>query len=220
MNYLAIDTASKSLKILIKVGEKSSYYENAEYRSASESLMFEIDRMLKEMGADLKEMDYFACVIGPGSFTGIRIGMATIKAFAYVYKKPVIAVTALELIAYNESKADTVIAISDASNGKRYVAVYDDKMRVIMSPQCIEGEDLAAFLSEIEEPYLVLAESEIADEIKNAKTPENYEAALRAAVERGLAKAVSGNELEPLYIRKPQAEQDLEKKNAEASKLK
>ena len=209
-NYLAIDTASKVLKVLVCHNGKTSYFQCDDFKSASERLMPETDRLLREAGARPADMDFFACVTGPGSFTGIRIGMATVKALAYACSKPVCAVTALELLAYNTIGAETAVAVCDASNGMRYVAVYDDKLREIMSPRCLTSEEPTDFLAEIDEPYIVRADGAVVGEIPRAECPTDYKDAFISAVERASEHLIDGNALEPLYIRKPQAERDLE----------
>ncbi len=214
MNYLAVDTASKILKVLVCFNGKYEYFQCADFKAASVGLMPAIDSLLKKSGATLADMDFFACVTGPGSFTGIRIGMATIKAFAYVTSGPVVPVTALELLAYNNSGEETALAVADASNGMRYVAVYDDKTREIMPPRCLSSAELAEFLSTIDEPFGIYTESALAEELPTAKVPENFEKAFALAVENNADRAVNGNIAEPLYIRKPQAERDLEANNA------
>ncbi len=214
MNYLAVDTASKILKVLVSFNGKREYFQCADFKAASVSLMPEVDRLMKASGATLDDMDFFACVTGPGSFTGIRIGMATVKAFAYVTSKPVVSVTALELLAYNNSGEETALAVCDASNGMRYVAVYDDKMRMIMPPRCLSAGELSEFVETVDEPYGIYTEAELADELPSAKVPEDFEKAFALAVEHNSADAKSGNAVEPLYIRKPQAERDLEAKHA------
>ena len=65
-NYLAIDTASKVLKVLVCHNGKTSYFQCDDFKSASERLMPETDRLLREAGARPADMDFFACVTGPG----------------------------------------------------------------------------------------------------------------------------------------------------------
>lgn len=217
MNYIAIDTASQSLKILLSYKGEYSYYQCDDFKAASVSLMPELDKLLVGAGAKPSDMDFYACVIGPGSFTGIRIGMATVKAFAYACGLPVMPVTALELLAYNNREAETAVAVCDASNGLRYAAVYDDGMRELMSPRCLNADELREFLAVIDEPYAVYADSRTAGEIERAVCPTDYRDAFIRAVESNISRLQSGNELQPLYIRKPQAECDLERKNGAQS---
>lgn len=210
MNYIAIDTASPVLKVLASYKGKALFYQCEDFKAASVRLMPELDKLLGELGARPSDMDFYACVTGPGSFTGIRIGMATVKAFAYACSKPVLPVTALELLAYNNREAETAVAVCDASNGLRYAAVYDDAMREIMSPRCLDAAELKIFLSTIDEPYAVYADKRIADEVDRAICPSDHRDAFVRAVETNTARLMRGELLEPLYIRKPQAERDLE----------
>ncbi len=211
MKYLAIDTASDIMKVLVAKDGEYYYFQSAEYRTASERLMTEVDALLRKSGLKLSDMDFFGCVTGPGSFTGIRIGMATVKAFTYACNKPVVAVTALELLAYNNKGAETVISVCDAGNGMRYVAVYDDKMRVLFQPHCLTAEELTDFLALTDEPHVLFTDS-VSSGIEGAIKPLDFRAAFIAAVEAKASEAQDGNALEPIYIRKPQAERDLENK--------
>lgn len=214
MKYLAIDTASKTLKILVCRDGVYEYFQCDDFKAASVSLMPEVDRLLKKSGISVGDMDFYACVSGPGSFTGIRIGMATVKAFAYVFKKPVVTVTTLELLAYNAIGAETVAAVCDASNGMRYITVYDEKMRELLSPKCLDETELDDFIAEIEEPYVLVSDGV---PVKGAVYPNDFGDAFKCAVENRANSGRDGNEVEPLYIRKPQAERDMEKRNAEKS---
>lgn len=213
MNYLAIDTASGIMKVLVRTGDEYGYFQTEAFKTASERLMPEVDRLLRERGVHPSDLDFFACVTGPGSFTGIRIGMATVKALAYACKKPTVGVTALEVAAYNMQGAETVIAVCDAGNGLRYVAVYDDKMRLLLEPRCLGEEELQDFLSSVDEPYAVVADGVSARTLPNAVVPTDCREAFRRAVEAHTGDRTDGNALEPIYIRKPQAERDLESKN-------
>ena len=91
MNYLAFDTSGSYLTVLAKgKGEKLVKIEECTH-SHSVILMPEIEKCLFEVGLKLEDIDLFACSVGPGSFTGIRIGVATAKAFAYALSKKVLA---------------------------------------------------------------------------------------------------------------------------------
>ena len=91
----------------------------------SEKLMPAIDHMLKDAGLTIQDMDAFGIVNGPGSFTGLRIGMATVKGFAQALDKPVIPVSTLEALAYNLSYADGVVCpILDAQRSQVYTGLF------------------------------------------------------------------------------------------------
>ena len=94
MNYLAIDTSGDLLVLLKYNGKKTVRRLVGSQTKHSLTLMPYIEEVLEESGASLNDLDFFACVVGPGSFTGIRIGVATVKALCLATQKPALSVTA------------------------------------------------------------------------------------------------------------------------------
>lgn len=125
MNVLAIDSTTERLVVAAEINGK--YYEKIsdENIKRHNGLLLEyIDDILASAGAVIGVFDVFAAVCGPGSFTGIRVGVATIKAFALALGKPAVAVAALELIGYG--KSGEFIAAIDARNDNYYAAMIKD----------------------------------------------------------------------------------------------
>jgi len=92
----------------------------------SATLMPAVDECLAAAGVAIKDIDLFVTVIGPGSFTGLRIGLATVKGFAAVAGRPVAAVGSLELIAAAaRSGSAFALPLIDARRGEVYTAMYD-----------------------------------------------------------------------------------------------
>ncbi len=92
----------------------------------SATLMPAVDRCLAAAGAAIRDIDLFVTVIGPGSFTGLRIGLATVKGFAAVAGRPVAAVGSLELIAAAAGAGSAfAVPLIDARRGEVYAAMYD-----------------------------------------------------------------------------------------------
>lgn len=83
-----------------------------------------IDDMFKKSGLSLDDIDLLACCLGPGSFTGIRIGIATIKAFADVKNIPTVGVTSLESLAYNVEANSFICPIIDCKNENVYSSLF------------------------------------------------------------------------------------------------
>ncbi|MEG1510154.1 MAG: tRNA (adenosine(37)-N6)-threonylcarbamoyltransferase complex dimerization subunit type 1 TsaB, partial [Clostridia bacterium] len=82
MNILAIDTSYKNLIIIATKGDKTCIKQSTDQVKQHNSLILPmIDEILKEIGLDISEIDYFSAVVGPGSFTGIRLGVCTQNAF-------------------------------------------------------------------------------------------------------------------------------------------
>ena len=125
MNVLAIDRTTERLVIAAEINGK--YYEKIsdENIKRHNGLLLEyVDDILASAGAEIGVFDVFAAVCGPGSFTGIRVGVATVKAFALALGKPAVAVDALELIGYG--KSGEFIAAIDARNDNYYAAMIKD----------------------------------------------------------------------------------------------
>ena len=111
INYLAIDTSGNGLTVAVG-GEKKavSRLENCTLTHSVE-LMGEIENTLEKAGLNKENIDVFACSVGPGSFTGIRIGVSTVKAFGYALNKKVLAVTSFLSLAYNVEKGRKKLAV-------------------------------------------------------------------------------------------------------------
>ncbi|MBU0605364.1 MAG: tRNA (adenosine(37)-N6)-threonylcarbamoyltransferase complex dimerization subunit type 1 TsaB [Candidatus Omnitrophica bacterium] len=126
MRLLAVDTSTDYLSVAVMSGEKTlARIHKKAPRSHSTMLVAIIDRVLKMSGTALDELDGFCLSIGPGSFTGLRIGAATVKTLAFVMKKPVVAVPTLDAIAQNQKKFRGIICVVlDARKNKVYAAVY------------------------------------------------------------------------------------------------
>ena len=94
----------------------------------SERLMTEIDHILKQSGVAITDIDVFAVAIGPGSFTGLRIGLSTTKGFSFATGKPIVAVPTLEALAWNLPYCPyPVCTMLDARKKEVYAAVFQWK---------------------------------------------------------------------------------------------
>lgn len=91
----------------------------------SQTIMPMVDEVLKKAQRDISEIDYFACSNGPGSFTGLRIGAATVKGFGLSLKKPVIGVPTLDALAYGIFNNEKIICpMTDARRSEVYTGFY------------------------------------------------------------------------------------------------
>ncbi|MEG0379736.1 MAG: tRNA (adenosine(37)-N6)-threonylcarbamoyltransferase complex dimerization subunit type 1 TsaB [Eubacterium sp.] len=117
----------------------------------SEKLMPAIDHMLKDAGLTIQDMDAFGIVCGPGSFTGLRIGMATVKGFAQALGKPVVSISTLEALAYNLPYSEGIICpILDAQRSQVYTGIYtyneEEGLKAELSDSVLEVEALIGIL--------------------------------------------------------------------------
>lgn len=147
-NFLAIDTSSRYLTVLAHNSNGRTalrYIPDCAMRH-SVILMDEIDRALGEAGLTPAECGFFAAVTGPGSFTGIRIGVAAVKGFAVATDKKLCGVTAFELIAYNVNSASFYVVI-DAAHAHYYVCGFDGQKNVTLPPSYLPSEEVAKLAS-------------------------------------------------------------------------
>lgn len=123
---LAIDTSSLVLSCAVCEEEKLVAEWTVQRRlTHSEQLIPHMDGMLREAGIDKKDITAVACAAGPGSFTGLRIGLATAKMAARIWNVPLIAVDTLEGLAWNMAGADAfILPLEDAQRGNVYAALY------------------------------------------------------------------------------------------------
>lgn len=129
---LAISTATKKALIALEYNNKKFYREIDADCSQSERILVQIDEMLQQAGAKLYDIDNFALVIGPGSFTGLRIGASLIKGFCAGQNfHKVVLIPTLDLIAYSVIKQYAPIqnfsCVMNAQGGKFYSATYTKK---------------------------------------------------------------------------------------------
>jgi len=128
MKILGIDTSTKFLSLGIYDNGKLYEYNLEVGRRLSFLLSKTIERVLDALGWRAASIDYFACGLGPGSFTGIRIGLATIKGLAWSLDKPVVGISTLDILAKNaKSMGGYIVPIVDAKRSLIYVSNYKTK---------------------------------------------------------------------------------------------
>ena len=122
MRVLAIDTSTEALSVALRDDQGTIERGMETARGHAEHLLSLIDAVLGEAGVRLAQLDGIAAGVGPGSFTGVRIGVAVAQGLSYGAGVPVVPVTSLEALAFAaiESGADRVIACLDARMGEVY----------------------------------------------------------------------------------------------------
>lgn len=129
MKILAIDTTTKKATVALSMDDNIYIKEVDNEITHSEKLLPLLDEVLNKCNLTLKDIDLFATTLGPGSFTGVRIGIATIKAIAKVTNKKIFGTTSLELLAVDGIKKATftpkyVLSLMDAKNTRVYYNLY------------------------------------------------------------------------------------------------
>lgn len=147
INILAADTSGKILTAaILKNTEPLAFYREYTGLTHSETFMPKIIELFSESGIKLNDIDCFVCVNGPGSFTGLRIGIAAMKALAQVTGKPMAEVSALDgLYMSIKDRGEVICSMIDARREEVYAAVYKNGEK-IFGDCSISIAELAEFL--------------------------------------------------------------------------
>lgn len=126
MNILAIDTTTKKANIGIKTQNSIKVNSIDNEITHSEKLLPLIDKTLHECNLKPKDIDCIACTTGPGSFTGIRIGLATAKALSKVIGSKIYSINSLDLLAHSvkTKNSKAILCLIDAKNSRAYAKCY------------------------------------------------------------------------------------------------
>lgn len=227
MKILAVDTSSAVASCAICEEDKlvcECVLNNK--LTHSQTLMPMIDEVFKKSELTPQDIDVFAVANGPGSFTGLRIGVTTIKGFAGATGKPVVGVNTLEALCYNLPFCPHIIApIMDARREQVYNALYRFKngnLVEIAAPRAIALCDVLDELEKLGESVVFLGDGvpvfreKIKDKLKeNALfAPQNANAQRAASVAEAAKnkETINYSELVPVYLRKSQAEREADER--------
>lgn len=222
MKILAVDTSAVCASAAVtedgKILSESSINTGLTH---SRTLMPMIDSVLKNGEISLDSIDLFACSVGPGSFTGIRIGVAAIKGLCDALGKKCVPVSTLEALAYNLlGRSCTAVSVMDARCNQVYCGIFlvdGEEVTRLTEDMAIKVDDLGKLLEEYENIIFVGDGAKLCHKaLGYTKAPANCEyqrgsSVCFAAVKR-LDEALSSKELLPVYLRLPQAERELRAK--------
>ena len=201
----------------------------------SQTLMPMVEDMLRNAGLSLPQVDALAVAVGPGSFTGVRIGVAAVKGLAFAHDLPCIPVSTLEGMAYRLAgiPADCdIVAVMDARCRQVYTALFALRGGVLTREtpdEAVSLEELAARLRTRTHPLLAVGDgaalccAELGATLPLLRQApvglcDQHAAGVARAAVPLLANggAVSGDTLLPVYLRLPQAERELRRRQAES----
>lgn len=170
MKILSIDTSSSICSVAILEDTKIiKEMHNFSEKEHSETLMPMIDELFKTTNLSLDNIGLIACSVGPGSFTGIRIGIATVKAFADAKNIPVVGVNSLEAMAYlgvSQKGDGEYVSILDARNDNVYFAIYKMKkgqFSIYKNPEAMQISEAITYIDNLKLPIYFLGDIVNAD---------------------------------------------------------
>ncbi|MGV8146877.1 MAG: tRNA (adenosine(37)-N6)-threonylcarbamoyltransferase complex dimerization subunit type 1 TsaB [Alkaliphilus sp.] len=238
MKILALDTSSSATTVALLDDEKLvTEYTINNISTHSQKLMSMISEIFKSCGWVPEDIDIFGVSLGPGSFTGLRIGVTTIKAMAQALNKQVYGVSSLDVLAYNLMYVDGIICSAvDAQRDEMYASTYKwdfNKLIQMTEPKILHIDELIAFLMQKNERIYITGDGanklklRIEEETKGANIvfPLNALILPRAYAVGNIArlKVLESKNVEdimPIYMRKSHAECQYEERQLKIEKEK
>ena len=229
MKILALDSSATVASVALCDGERLlAEYTVNNGNTHSETLLPMVEVVLANFSLTAKDIDLFAASVGPGSFTGVRIGAATLKGLAFASNKPCVGVSTLEALAYNLiSHKGLICPVMNARRSQVYTALFRSDGRTLerlMPDSAISIAELDGRLFEYGEEIMLCGDGYAItkgglEKTPVGETPErlihqsaySVAAAAYLAYQKGLA--VSDGELKVNYLRPSQAERELMNKN-------
>mgnify|MGYP006367407131 CR=1 FL=1 len=231
MIVLSIDSASKvaTAAILDENNLIAEYTINNKLEHST-LIMDIVDKLLKDSNVDIDDIDGFVVSKGPGSFTGLRIGMATVKGLSFGSNKPYVSISSLDALAYSLVNFKGIICpIMDALRSSVYTCLYkgnNGKLEKLIDYSALELDELIALLKEKGEEVIFTGDAVnkhkeyLLEHLPNANFAPNHLSIIRASSlgELGLEMLLNNEHDDlnssPFYLKKPQAQRELEKRLA------
>lgn len=234
MRALAIDTSTSMAGIAVvdEHGLLAEYMLN-DKKTHSQKVVPMLREILDSLKMTLADVDIFAAVTGPGSFTGLRIGVTTIKALAYAAQKPVVGITSLDALAnaVNMTEGTIICPLMDARNSQVYTALYKSHNGLVSNISGYMGVHVSDLVRQIEEKnanviftgdgaalHSDFLKIEFGDRclfMPDFMLQQMALPAARMALSQALqGETVSCYDLTPFYLRPSQAEREYDKKQA------
>jgi len=234
MNMLALETSGPVAGVALFRDAHLVFEEYLDNKlTHSQVLMPMVERGLTAAGMRAEDVDCFSCAVGPGSFTGVRIGVATVKALAYGLSKPVLGVNTLDALAYNViAHRGHILAAMDARCAQVYAAEYvSDGQRLERAGE-YRAAPVEACLASLPEgdvlivgdgarSYREMWETDVRVRLAPAHLMRQRASSVGACALAMLDAGVRPQDpfsLEPVYLRLPQAEREYRRRLKEQSK--
>lgn len=215
MKILCIDTSSSLCSVAIL--EDTALIDKIELNNGlthSETLMPLVQQILERNNLTLKDINLLVSDVGPGSFTGIRIGVATVKAFSDSLNIPAIGIDALEVLSYNVKDDGIICSTIDCKNDNCYFALYElsnGNYNILEKPSAKSSKEVLELL---ETKYNSRNINFVGDGLPDKSTDYylNVENLGIAGFKKFIKNNNIGEEILPLYLKKPQAQIQLEER--------
>lgn len=211
MNVLCINTAFNQTYVAVRTNTSFKQKTMDSSLKQSENVLGATNECLQNIGLKASDLDVISCVIGPGSFTGIRIGASLCKGFCMACKHiKKVQINSLDYLAYifanNNKLCENFFVALNGLSGNLFVCEYDKTAKPIGQAQMIFGDDISKLYG-----IVVGLDDEQLDVCNNYISFDA--SSLLAYTLQKIDQEEYSNDFVPLYLRKSQAEAELEKKN-------
>ena len=204
MRILYIDTTTTYLYTGVVEDNKLLSQIKKEYKKDLSSVTLKnISDMLDSIHLKINDIDKIMVVNGPGSFTGIRIGVTIAKTIAYALKKDIITISSLEAMALSSKKNMITILIIDARRGFVYGSIYDKDNNPILTDQYIKLDTLKLTADNLIDDYTFIGNNNLVDDI------EEYDPDILKIVNTYKDRETTNPHMvNPIYLKRTEAEEN------------
>lgn len=208
MIALILDTSSKSLNLAIVKDNVCLIKKTVDTDNGhSVVALDQISVAIAEVNLTSKDIDYIMVTIGPGSFTGIRIGLSISKTFAYVNKIKIIPMSTLKMNVIGENNSEYIISIIDARRDNVYAAIYDADYNEVLTDTFLSKESLKIEIKKLSSDIAIIGDTTIGN-YKSKPALFNPEEIMKYYPLSNLVDQFSVN---PKYLKLTEAEENLNK---------
>ena len=205
MRCLYLDTSSSFLYSGIISDDKLVSEIKAKMdNDLSKITLYKIEEMFKSVSLKPKDIDKIIVVNGPGSFTGIRVGITIAKTYAWGLKKSITTISSLEAMAISSTSNTYKVPLIDARRGYVYAAIYDKDNNVVMEPAHIKLENLEEEIKKLDSDITVITN----DDVEINYTKEKYNPNILEIVKKFKSKKeINPHIVNPEYLKLTEAEE-------------
>ena len=227
MKILALDTSGQTASVaIVQDGKLIGEFSQNDKLTHSQTILPMIAQLCEQTATDKTQLDYISCAVGPGSFTGLRIGAATAKGLCLGLDKPLICVPTLDALAYNVFMTDAVVCpIMDARRQQVYACFYEwqeEKLHTLTPYMAESIDEIITQALSYQKTVLFLGDGVAVHQKRLQEYAAFHFAPAHCALQRAASVAVcaqemakqgnvtKGENLELIYLRKSQAERERE----------
>ncbi len=173
-------------------------------KDMSKFALYKVKELLDELSLKPNDIDKIICVNGPGSFTGLRVGVTIAKTFAWGLEKKLTIVSSLFAMATSITNKDYIVPVIDARREYVFAGIYDKNYNIVLNDCYISKEDLLKEVQKLKGSYVFVSTTNI-NNIETIKYEPNIDNLVKNIIET----VVKPHDLIPNYLKKTEAEENL-----------